>query len=109
MRRSGSDSKPPRMRTTPMQATRRVESLADDLPEILDTVREPLLILDAGLRVRHANSAFSRTFRLAPDDVRGRCLHEVGDGRWDVHALQSRIEDLLAREPLPGESELVHS
>ncbi len=35
------------------------------LLDIIDTVREPLLLLDSDFRVTHANRTFFHTFRVA--------------------------------------------
>jgi signal transduction histidine kinase len=60
---------------------------------VLDTLRHPLVVLDADHRVVSANVAFYRTFRLTPTSVEGRPLLELGDGRWNMAALDA----LLAR------------
>jgi len=49
---------------------------------VLDTVREPQLVLDGELTVVTANRAFLATFGLAPDEVLGQHLREVDDGAW---------------------------
>ena len=48
---------------------------------IVDTVREPLVVLDHDLRVIAASRSFYRTFAVAPQDTQGRRLYELGDGR----------------------------
>lgn len=62
---------------------------------IVDTVREPLLVLDADLRVVSANDGFYRTFPLAPGDIQGRSLFEVGEGQWNHPELQSLLLEVL--------------
>ena len=47
---------------------------------VIDTVRSPLLELDAGLRVRVANPCFYETFATRPDDVVGHSLPDLADG-----------------------------
>jgi two-component system CheB/CheR fusion protein len=49
---------------------------------VLDTVREPQLVLDGELTVVTANEAFLATFELAPAEILGRHLREVYDGAW---------------------------
>jgi len=49
---------------------------------VLDTVREPQLVLDGELAVVTANKAFLAIFELAPDEVLGQHLREVYDGAW---------------------------
>lgn len=71
------------------------------LVDILDTVREPLLVLDHEFRVMQANRAFFRTFRVEPRDTIGAVLFDLGDGQWDI----ARLRELL-RDKLPVEAQL---
>jgi PAS domain S-box-containing protein len=71
---------------------RRVERGAEDARAyaegIVEAVREPLVVLDADLRVRTANRAFYRAFRTTPTQTEGRSLFELGDRHWDVPGLR---------------------
>ena len=49
---------------------------------IIDTVREPVLVLDQDLRVITASRSFYRTFKVGPEDTEGRLLYELG--RWSL-------------------------
>jgi signal transduction histidine kinase len=71
------------------------------LLDILDTVREPLLVLDHEFRVIQANRAFFRTFRVEPQDTVGTVLFALGDGQWDIAPLREML-----RDKLPVESQL---
>jgi len=71
------------------------------LLDILDTVREPLLVLDPEFRVTQANRAFVRTFRVEPKDTIGEVLFALGDGQWDIAPLREML-----REKLPLEAQL---
>jgi two-component system CheB/CheR fusion protein len=64
---------------------------------IVDTVREPLLVLEPDLRVVAANRAFYRTFQLDAGAVVGRALHEVGTGEWDIPELRRRLAEVVSR------------
>ena len=57
--------------------------------DIVDTVREPLLILDATLRVRSANRAFYQRFHVSPAETEGRLIYELGNGQWDIPDLRT--------------------
>jgi PAS domain-containing protein len=62
---------------------------------IADTIRDPLLILDQGLRVVTANRAFHQSFRMSRQDIQGRPVYGLGDGQWDMPELQSTMLHLL--------------
>ncbi len=68
------------------------------LLDIFDTIREPLLVLDADLRVTQTNRAFFRTFHVGPDETIGEVLFELGNGQWDVAALRTLLSERLATE-----------
>ena len=65
------------------------------MDNIIDTVREPLLVLDQGLRVLRTNLSFYRTFRVTPDETLGRPLYDLGNGQWDIPALRQLLENIL--------------
>lgn len=69
------------------------------LMDIIDTVREPLLVLDAEFRVTHTNRAFFQTFRVEPENTIGEVLFALGDGQWDIPPLRALLHDRLATEP----------
>src|ERR1700720_4235842 len=61
---------------------------------IVDTIRDPLLVLDQQLRVVAANRAFHRTFRMNRQDIQGRPVYGLGDGQWDIPELRLLLEDV---------------
>ncbi|MEQ6918590.1 CheR family methyltransferase [Halomonas aquatica] len=65
---------------------------------VVDTVREPLLVLDPDLRVVSANDGFYRTFALRPEAVEGKRLFDLADGQWDDPELRARLLEVLPRQ-----------
>jgi PAS domain S-box-containing protein len=63
--------------------------------DLVETIREGLLVIDPDLTVRFANRSFFDTFAVTPDDTVGRKLYELGKGQWDITALRSLIETIL--------------
>ena len=55
---------------------------------IVNTVREPLVVLDQDLRVVAASRSFYRTFQVNPKDTEGKLLYELSDGVWDIPKLR---------------------
>jgi chemotaxis protein methyltransferase CheR len=62
---------------------------------IVDTVREPLLVLDKDLRVLAASRSFYSTFKVAPSITRGQLIYELGDGQWDIPELRLLLERIV--------------
>ena len=61
---------------------------------VVDTVRDPLVVLDHDLRVVAASRSFYKTFRLVQADVRGRLLYEIDGGQWDIPELRDLLETI---------------
>jgi signal transduction histidine kinase len=78
------------------------------LLDILDTVREPLIVLDPEFRVTQANRAFFRTFQVKPEDTVGQVLFTLGDGQWDIAPLRELLRDKLAVEPQLNDFDVDH-
>jgi signal transduction histidine kinase/CheY-like chemotaxis protein len=76
---------------------------------IVDTVREPLLILDTTLRVRSANRAFFHTFQVSPGETENRLIYELGNGQWDIPALRTLLEDVIPTSSVFNDFELEHN
>jgi signal transduction histidine kinase len=68
------------------------------LLDIIDTVRQPLLVLDPDFKVTQANKAFFRTFRVRPAETIGTVLFALGDGQWDIAPLREMLRDKLPLE-----------
>ena len=75
---------------------------------IVDTVREPLLVLDHNLRVVAASRSFYLAFRANRREVQGRLLYALGDGQWDILQLRTALKTIIfTEEPLEA-FEVVH-
>ena len=86
-----------------------VEDIQNYAQNIVDTVREPLLILDATLRVRSANRAFYQTFHVSPEETEGRLIYELGNGQWDIPDLRTLLEDIVPKSSVFDDFELEHT
>jgi two-component system CheB/CheR fusion protein len=73
---------------------------------IVETVRQPLLILDVNLCVRSANRAFYQTFQVAPAETEQISFHNLGSGQWDSPALRARLGATLTQRTALEEFEV---
>lgn len=62
---------------------------------IVETVREPLVILNQNLQVIQANKSFYETFKTARKETEGRRIYDLGDGQWNIPKLRELLEDIL--------------
>src|SRR6202046_4137312 len=76
---------------------------------IVDTVREPLLILDTTLRVQSANRAFYQTFHVTSEETENRLIYELGNGQWDIPDLRRLLEDIVPKSSVFHDFELEHT
>ena len=76
--------------------------------EIVDTVRESLLVLDSDLRVVSANRAFRQTFQLMPADVENKLIFDLGNGQWNIPRLRELLRDLFLKDTAFNDLEIEH-
>jgi two-component system CheB/CheR fusion protein len=84
--------------TTDLDAVRVLAESHALALHIVESVREPLLVIGQGLRVAIANHSFYRRFRLEAAAVVGVVLGELGGGEWNIPALHAKLEDVLAND-----------
>jgi chemotaxis protein methyltransferase CheR len=75
---------------------------------IVDTVREPLVVLDRDLRVLIASRSFYRMFAAAPDNTQGRLFYELAEGQWNIPALRKLLEEVIPRHRTIEAYEIEH-
>jgi len=63
---------------------------------VVETIREPLLVLDGELRVRVASRSFYRRFRVVEAATEGHFLHELGNGEWRIPGLALLLKEVGA-------------
>ncbi len=76
---------------------------------IVDTVREPVLVLDKGLRVIAASRSFYLSFQVRPEDTQGRLLYTLGDGQWDIPKLRVLLENIIPEHGVMEDYEVEHN
>src|SRR6202163_3806055 len=75
---------------------------------IVDTVREPVVVLDKGLRVIAASRSFYSAFKVSPEDTQGRLLYALGDGQWDIPKLRVLLEKIIPEHGVMEDYEVEH-
>jgi PAS domain S-box-containing protein len=92
-----------------MKRAQLVEDIETYAQDIVNTVREPLLMLDTTLRVQSANRAFYQTFQVSPEETENRLIYELGNGQWDIPALRTLLEDVIPTSSVFNDFELEHT
>jgi chemotaxis protein methyltransferase CheR len=75
---------------------------------ILESIREPLIVLDQDLKVVTANNAFFQTFDVSPDKTEGVLIYELGSRQWDIPGLRKLLEDILPQNTSFYDFEVEH-
>jgi PAS domain S-box-containing protein len=73
---------------------------------IVDTIREPLLVLDKDLRVVEASRSFFLTFQMNRQDVQGRPIYALGNGEWDIPELRLLLDRILPQHTVMEDYEV---
>lgn len=76
---------------------------------IVETVREPLIVLDQDLRVVSASRSFYETFRVAPEETEKEFIYNLGNRQWDIPALRELLEDILPQKSQFQDFEVEHN
>jgi PAS domain-containing protein len=76
---------------------------------IVDTIPEPLLVLDNTLCVESASRSFYDTFRVSPEETLGRPIYDLGDGQWNIPELRHLLEEVLAKSTAVVDYEVEHN
>ena len=75
---------------------------------IVDTVREPLLVLDGHLHVLSANRSFYSAFKVSEQSTVGRSLYELGNRQWDIPQLRYVLGEVLPQKQVLNDLEVEH-
>ena len=79
------------------------------LDAIVETIREPLLVLDSDLVVIKANLAFYEIFEVPPEKTLRFHLYELGEGQWDIPDLRKLLSGVISEKSTVRDFEVTHS
>jgi two-component system CheB/CheR fusion protein len=80
----------------------------DYVEGILETVREPLLVLDDETRVISANKSFYDKFKVTEKDTRGKLLYTLGNNQWNIPELKELLEKVISKDQVFENSRVEH-
>jgi len=79
-----------------------IKKIADEVSEfaesIINTVREPLIVLDQHLRVVSASRSFYKVFKVNPEETVGQLIYNLGNQQWDIPKLRELLETILPQK-----------
>jgi two-component system CheB/CheR fusion protein len=75
---------------------------------IINTIGDPLIILDENLRVKQATNGFYSKFRVNEEETEGRYIYDLGNQQWDIPALRTMLENILPQQKVVLDYEVTH-
>lgn len=84
-----------RDQTKEREAQRKIEEAKIFAESIIETVREPLIVLDSKMHVITANHSFYQTFKTTPEETIGQSLYKLGNRQWNIPELKELLEKIL--------------
>ncbi len=88
---------------------RDLKTFIDVFDNFLGSVREPLMLLDADLKVVKANSSFYQTFKAKPDETEGTLIYDLGNGQWNIPGLKKLLEHILPENTVFNDFKVEHN
>ena len=86
----------------------RIKEARDYAEAIVETVREPLIVLSKDLCVVTANKAYYRNFGVTPDAMENKSFYELQNGLWNIPRLRELLEDILAKNSVINDFEVAY-
>ena len=90
-------------------AVKKNEARSQEYAEsIINTVREPLIVLDQDLRVVTVSRSFYDFFKVKPEETVGQLIYDLGNKQWDIPKLRELLEDILPKKATFDNYEVEH-
>jgi two-component system CheB/CheR fusion protein len=88
---------------------KKVKQLSEYSESIINTVREPLIVLDQNLRVVTVGRSFYDFFKVNPEETVGQLIYDLGNKQWDIPKLRELLEDILPKKVSFDNYEVEHN
>jgi len=91
-----------------LNAEQSIEESRRYAENIINTVRNPLVVLDEELKVVSASRSFYKTFRLTPAQIQGKRFYSINKNQWDISGLKSLLEQIIPKQVYFENFEIEH-
>jgi signal transduction histidine kinase len=93
---------------TTLRARQALEEARIYADSIVNTLREPLLVLGVGQRIVSANRSFYQRFQVTREDTEGCLIYELGNHQWDIPRLRELLETIVPANAQFNDYEVDH-
>ena len=90
------------------RSNEQIKASRDYAEAVVETIPEPLLVLDTTLRVNTANQSFYKSFQVSQTQTDHKSIFELGNGQWDIPQLRTLLEELLPKNKQVNNFEVEH-
>ncbi len=87
---------------------RAIQIALDYAENIIETLREPFLVLDNNLQIKTANRAFYEVFNVEREATEGRSIFDLGNGQWNIPRLRAFLDEVLSNHQPVLDFEMEH-
>ena len=94
--------------TTARQLEMETQDAREYAENIVETLREPLVVLSSDLKIITANHCFYETFNVTPEDTIDNYLYDLGNRQWDIPRLRLLVEGILPKDTVINSYEVEH-
>ena len=88
------------------QSAQELQQALEFAEGIVASAREPLLVLDASLKIVGANNSFYMLFSVNPQEIEGRLIYEISNNQWDIPKLRELLQEILATNTILSDFEI---
>ncbi len=85
-----------------------METTSEYSESIINTIREPLIVLDQDLKVVSASRSFYKIFKVNPEETVGQLVYDLDNKQWDIGKLRELLETVLPEKGTLDDYELEH-
>jgi len=104
-----SNSAPPSKKTTTIDADELWRVAWTYIQTVVDTLREPFLVLDENLKVISANRTFYAFFQVTKEETEEKLVYDLGNGQWNIPKLKILLEDILPKNTFFDDFKVEHT
>ncbi|MBC7962106.1 MAG: PAS domain S-box protein [Steroidobacteraceae bacterium] len=90
------------------QLETEIQDALEYAENIVETVREPLVVLNSDLKILTANHSFYETFKVTPAETIGNFIYDLGNRQWDIPKLRVLVEEILPNDTVINGYEVEH-
>ena len=90
------------------QLEAEIQDAREYAENIVETVREPLVVLNSDLKILTANHSFYDTFKVTPEETIGNFIYDLGNRQWDIPKLRVLFEEILPLDTVFNGYEVEH-